>query len=263
MKIAISSEASDLEAKVGQRLGISNYLLIIDLKSMKIEAIPNPTGSRPGGGGMQMVALAIDKKVCSILTGSCSPVAEKYLSSSGIEVITGVSDTVEQAVKGYKEGYYQNQKATGTESDSQSTKIGRISIVQALQRSKNQFINILPILVGVVLLVGLFSAFASKDLLLTIFSGNMFKDLLSGAICGSILAGNPVNSYIIGGELLDRGVSLFAVTAFIMAWVTVGIVQLPAEMAALGKRFALIRNISSFILSMLIALVAVNILKYI
>jgi predicted Fe-Mo cluster-binding NifX family protein len=230
---------------------------------MEIDAMPNPTRSRPGGGGMQMVALAIEKNVRSILTGSCSPVAEKYLSSNGIEVITGVSCTVEQAVKGYKEGLYQNLKGTGPEPYSQSTEIGRIAIVQALQRSKNQFINIFPILTGVVLLIGLFHAFSLKEVLTSIFSGNMLQDLLSGAICGSIFAGNPINSYIIGGELLVRGVSLFAVTAFIMTWVTVGIIQLPAEMVALGKRFALIRNISSFILSMLISLLAVCILNHI
>ena len=89
----------------------------------------------------------------------------------------------------------------------------------------------------------------------------MFKDLVSGAFCGSILAGNPVNSYVIGGELITNGVSLFAVTAFIMAWVTVGIIQLPAEIAALGKRFALIRNAISFLLSMIIAMFAVTIIE--
>ena len=82
-------------------------------------------------------------------------------------------------------------------------------------------------------------------------------DILCGAGFGSILAGNPINSYVIGGELLEHGVSLFAVTAFIIAWVTVGLVQLPAEMSALGKKFALIRNVLSFVLSIAISIFTV------
>ena len=228
---------------------------------MEIEAIPNPADSRPGGGGIQIVTLAISMKVDAVLTGYCSPVAEKYLSSNGIEIITGVGGTVKQAVQDYKKGLYQNHKATGKEPYGQSMRIDKTSIIQALQRSKNQFVNILPILTGVILLIGLFNAFASKEILSSIFSGNTFKDLLSGAFCGSILAGNPINSYVIGGELLNNGVSLLAVTAFITTWVTVGIIQLPAEIAALGKSFALIRNTISFILSMVIAMLAVIIIE--
>ncbi len=58
--------------------------------------------------------------------------------------------------------------------------------------------------------------------------------------------------------MLVYGVSLFAVTAFITSWVTVGLVQLPAEIAALGKKFALVRNVLSFITSIAIAILAVG-----
>ncbi|WP_218185238.1 hypothetical protein [Methanogenium cariaci] len=43
-------------------------------------------------------------------------------------------------------------------------------------------------------------------------------------------------------------------TAFIVAWVTVGIIQLPVEMNILGKRFAIARNLCGFILAILIAI---------
>jgi|MudIll2142460700_1097286.scaffolds.fasta_scaffold2547241_1 hypothetical protein len=48
-----------------------------------------------------------------------------------------------------------------------------------------------------------------------------------------------LTSYIIGGELRQRGVSMLAITAFIVARVTVGIIQLLAEALMLGKRFAI------------------------
>jgi len=79
-------------------------------------------------------------------------------------------------------------------------------------------------------------------------------DSLRGAGIGSILAGNPVNSYVISEQLLGDGVSVFAVAAFIISWVTVGIAQLPAEALTLGTRFAVLRNSLSFLLSVPIAL---------
>jgi uncharacterized membrane protein YraQ (UPF0718 family) len=137
------------------------------------------------------------------------------------------------------------------------------NLAKATKKAARQFANLLPILVGVILLMGLLNAFVSEQLLTSIFSGNMVFDTLLGACFGSILAGNPLNSYVLGGELLKHGISLFAVTAFIVAWVTVGLVQLPAETAALGKKFAVLRNTLSFVLSIPIAILTVVILNVI
>jgi hypothetical protein len=83
------------------------------------------------------------------------------------------------------------------------------------------------------------------------------KDTFLGACLGSVFAGNPINSYVIGGGLMKHGISMFAVTALIISWVTVGIVQLPAEITALGRKFALARNMVSFFLSIIIAVLTV------
>ena len=90
-----------------------------------------------------------------------------------------------------------------------------------------------------------------------LFSKNTLLDSAIGSFLGSILAGNPITSYILGGELLQQGVSLMAVTAFLISWVTVGIIQLPAEIALLGKNFALVRNVTAFLLSIVIAIFTV------
>ena len=125
------------------------------------------------------------------------------------------------------------------------------------------FFNASPMLIAVILLVGLVQKAVPESVIKSIFTENPVIDTLIGAVIGSISAGNPITSYIIGGELLDSGISLYAVTAFMVAWVTVGFIQLPAEMTALGKKFAVIRNIISFILSILIAIVTVLLLKVI
>ena len=137
------------------------------------------------------------------------------------------------------------------------------SIVNSFYRALKSFSTALPMLLGVILLMGLFRTFVSKKMISSVFTGEMLYDTLLGTIIGSISAGNPITSYIIGGELLKNGVSLFAVTAFIVAWVTVGIVQFPAEAGILGKRFAITRNTLSFILAIVVSIATVTTLMVI
>ncbi len=111
-----------------------------------------------------------------------------------------------------------------------------------------------PLLLGVIGLVGLFQVIVTPKMLASLFRGNsLFVDTLLGTLTGSIAAGNPIVSYLLGGELLDNGISLYAVTAFILSWVTLGFVQLPAELEVFGGKFTLYRNILSFISTMFIA----------
>jgi predicted Fe-Mo cluster-binding NifX family protein len=251
MKIAISSEGPSLESKVGHRLGTSAYLIIVNLETMAFETLKNPSTS--SGRGMQAVAFAIGQKVDAVLTGYCSPAAESYLTAYNIEVITGKEGTVSHVLNQYKPTKY----SLPNSSLARPGKTLRQNVSEALLKTAGQFGKMLPILISIVLLMGLFKAFISRELLLSIFSGNKILDTIWGACFGSILPGNPINSYIIGGEMLKNGVNLFAVTAFMMTWVSVGIIQLPAEMVALGRRFSILRNTMSLLLSIGIAIATV------
>jgi len=115
--------------------------------------------------------------------------------------------------------------------------------------------GMLPVLLSVILLVGLFQTFVSEAWMSSLFTGRPLSDAFVGAVFGSVLAGNPVNSYVIGKGLLEVSVRLAGVTGFILTWVTVGMVQLPAEVAALGLRFAVIRAAIAFALSIATACV--------
>jgi predicted Fe-Mo cluster-binding NifX family protein len=263
MKIMILAEGPDLTARVGHRFGTAPYLIIVDTQTMAFEAISNPAAdNQQGGAGILAVSLAIGRDVDTVLTGYCSPTAMKYLSEGGIEVLTGINATVADAVEQYKKREMPCIGVATRKTESKETMIDRTSLVQALKISARQMANLLPIFIGIILCIGLFTAFISEEFLSSIFSGNPTVDTLLGAGLGSIFTGNPINSYIIGGELLKYGVSLMAVTAFIVAWVTVGIVQMPAEIAALGKDFALLRNAVSFVMSLAIAILTVTFLNY-
>jgi len=130
-------------------------------------------------------------------------------------------------------------------------------IVVSFSKAIKNFSLILPVLFGIILLLGLFKSYISQQMITSVFTGEISKDTILGSTLGSIFTGSPITSYIVGGELLKDGVSLLAVTAFVASWVTVGIIQLPAEAAILGKRFAITRNLLSFLFSMVIAVATV------
>ncbi len=134
---------------------------------------------------------------------------------------------------------------------------------EALVGAGKSLYRALPILLGVILLISLISAIIPKEQLISIFNQNSWSNTIIAACLGSILAGNPINSYVLGGEFLALGIGLVAVTAFLISWVTVGIVQLPAEIMMLGKRFAITRNTLSFVFSIIIALLIALILNLI
>lgn len=123
------------------------------------------------------------------------------------------------------------------------------------------FINVLPIIVGMMLATSLVVTMFPEQISAGLFGNGEIFDTLLGASIGSIAAGHPLASYLLGGELLGGGVSLIAVTALVVTWVTVGIVQLPAEALMLGARFAVYRNIISFIAAIGIAFLTVYTLQ--
>jgi len=131
---------------------------------------------------------------------------------------------------------------------------------RALSKTKNSFIQTIPFIIGTLLLISLFNNVVNKQEIVRIFSGNVLTDSFIGSFIGSIMSGNPLISYIIGGELLTSDVGLIPIVAFLTAWVTVGVVQLPAECKILGKKFAVTRNSFSFISSIAIAVLTYFIL---
>lgn len=259
MKIAVSADGLTLDAKVASRFNTAKYLLIIDIDTSEYEAVPNPFTTGQHGAGIQAIVLAVSKGAKAVLTGYTSPAVVNQFKSSGIEVLTGMTGTVRDAVEQYN--MTSSVKVSGAETESKASVFNKSLLIHATRSSLRQFVNLLPILIGVVLLIGLFNTFVSEEWLTSVFSGNMALDTLWGACFGSIFAGNPISSYVIGGELLKYDVSLFAVTGFIITWVTVGLVQLPAEIAAFGKRFAFLRNTLSFVFALPIAVLTVLIVN--
>lgn len=130
---------------------------------------------------------------------------------------------------------------------------------EAIRKAAKAMGAAFPMIIGIIILISLFNTLIPTSSYKILFRGTIF-DPVVGAILGSVVAGNPVTSYLISGDLLKQGISLLAVTAFMVAWVTVGVIQLPAEIQFLGKKFAIIRNVSAFLLSLVVALLTVTLM---
>ena len=136
------------------------------------------------------------------------------------------------------------------------------TFMKALKKAFTGFVSMMPMILAIVALVGLFQAFITKEMLAALFTGDSVKDTLIGTAAGAVAVGQALISYILGGELLGQGISMYAVTAFMLAWVTLGVVQLPAEAEVLGLRFTIYRNILAFVSTLIVSIATVWTLGY-
>jgi uncharacterized membrane protein YraQ (UPF0718 family) len=122
----------------------------------------------------------------------------------------------------------------------------------AVRQTINNIKMTVPIIIGIIFFIGLILQLVPASFYSVLGNENNFIGVLAAAIIGGVVAGNPSTSYVLGGEFLSKGISFSVVSAFLVAWVTIGFIQLPAEGAMLGKRFALVRNALAFISAVLI-----------
>lgn len=252
MKIAVPCSVPDLDAKVAPKLGTAAHVLIIETENMSFEVMAGPPPESGPGAGVAIISLAVSEGADVLLVKYVAPHIVGAMKGKKFEIVTGVDGSVREAVTDYLR---KHTDADREEPESQESCLCEQQLWSAaFRKGLRQFYQLLPKLAGVILLLGLFRGFVSDKDLFAFFSGSVVQDSFLGAALGSVLVGNPVNSYVIGDSLLSAGVKPSAVIALMMAWVTVGLIQLPAESAALGGRFAIVRNICGFVMAVVMSL---------
>lgn len=115
--------------------------------------------------------------------------------------------------------------------------------------------KMLPAVLLVIVLIGLFLGFVSPSLISRILGNS--SGLLGIAIAaslGSVMFIPAILAFPMGASLLQSGASVMSVAAFITTLTMVGFIFIPIEVSELGKRFTLIRNGFSFIAAIIIAI---------
>lgn len=136
-----------------------------------------------------------------------------------------------------------------------------VTFKTSFKKALKSFIAITPMLAGVILLIGIFQTYVTTEMITTLFGYNILSDIFTGTIFGAVSSGNPITSYIISEELLNSGVTLYAVSAFILSWVTLGIIHLPAEASVFGIKFTVYKNLLTLLSTLSVAFLTVITLK--
>jgi uncharacterized membrane protein YraQ (UPF0718 family) len=110
-----------------------------------------------------------------------------------------------------------------------------------------------PSILSVIILIGLmYGLFADKIALLF---GEQSGPLgfITIALFGSVIHMPSMLAFPLAGSFLAKGASISSVAAFITTLTMIGVVTLPLEIKTIGKKFAIYRNLFSFIIALIIA----------
>jgi len=106
VRVAVSASGPSLDSNVDPRFGRCPCFVIVDTETGEHEVLDNASVAASQGAGIATAQMIAGKQVSAVLTGNCGPNAYQALSAAGIDVISGVSGTVSDAVAAFKAGRY-------------------------------------------------------------------------------------------------------------------------------------------------------------
>lgn len=116
MKIAVTSQGRNLKARLDPRFGRARYFIVVDLDTGEASPFDNAVNlNSPQGAGIQAGRSVVELGVGALVTGHVGPKAFSTLQAGGIEVYTGASGTVAEAVEQYRSGKLQAAGAANVE----------------------------------------------------------------------------------------------------------------------------------------------------
>jgi uncharacterized membrane protein YraQ (UPF0718 family) len=144
-----------------------------------------------------------------------------------------------------------------------------VSFVKSREKTKKVLLkawkslkNLLPMLLGVILLIGLLLSIIDTKLISKIIGGESgFYGVMLASLVGSITLIPGFIAFPTAALLLAGGAGYIQIAAFVQTLMMVGIVTLPMEIKYFNKKVAILRNVLSFVLSIGVAYLIGLILK--
>ena len=127
---------------------------------------------------------------------------------------------------------------------------------KALIKAWKAFENILPQLLGVIILIGIVLALLDPATISVIIgSASGWYGVAIAAVIGAVTLIPGFIAFPTAALLLVGGAGYMQIGAFISSLMMVGVVTLPVEFKYFGKKTALLRNGLAFVFSFVVALV--------
>jgi len=127
--------------------------------------------------------------------------------------------------------------------------------VQALQIAKKQFFNLLPIMLGIIGLIGLMLALVPREVIAGFFGNDSPLGILVISLIGSIILIPAFIGFPLGASLIAAGASVTAVACFLTTVLMVGVITAPMEIELFGKRFTIWRNAVGLVTALVIGII--------
>lgn len=132
----------------------------------------------------------------------------------------------------------------------------RQKTVKALKIAWKKFVKILPAFVKMLIFISIvLYLFPDKVILQYLGGSNVFKGTILASLLGSITMMPGFIAFPLCGILIKKGVSYMVIASFSTTLMMVGVLTYPIESEYFGKRLTITRNIVSYIMALIIALV--------
>ena len=104
MKVVVTAEGSDLDSRVDPRFGRCAFFVFVETDNLSCTGFENPSIALGHGAGIQSAQFVAENGAGVVITGNVGPNAYRTLEAAGLQVVTGASGTVRQAVETFKSG---------------------------------------------------------------------------------------------------------------------------------------------------------------
>ena len=104
MKIAITTNGTDLQSSLDPRFGRCPYFLLVDPETLECRATPNPGASAGGAAGIKAAQALTGLGAKILITGQCGPNAFSILDAAGIKIMQAPVASASKVVETYKRG---------------------------------------------------------------------------------------------------------------------------------------------------------------
>lgn len=132
----------------------------------------------------------------------------------------------------------------------------RRKTLMAMKKAGKSFTNILPQLLGIIVIVGVLLAVLDPKTISRILGGSSgFLGVLLASVVGSITLIPGFIAFPTAALLLKGGAGYMQMGAFVSTLMMVGVVTLPAEIGFFNRRVAFLRNAFAYVFSLLVAFV--------
>jgi predicted Fe-Mo cluster-binding NifX family protein len=105
MKVAVTSQGTDMKSQVDPRFGRAKFFIVIDIETGELSVVNNSQNlAAAQGAGIQAGKTVVGLNVDAVLTGHVGPKAFATLQAGGVAVYPGAAGTVAQAIEQFKAG---------------------------------------------------------------------------------------------------------------------------------------------------------------